>query len=195
MTLASRSGVKTLISSLSSSWRGGSAIHRSKVQSEAQDEVENEAQSELLREPFQDLAVLLQPLSQAGLEALVGTAGRDMPVDGSPNPLRDRHLIHPAHVRHLRRQLLRKPEAHDLRVFQPHRSAPSQAERRSSPGHFVNEAGRLVEVLDRAAPLLFGDDLNGSLLGEDADVVADVRQALPGEVGEFLRVSIPFSST
>jgi hypothetical protein len=40
-------------------------------------------------------------------------------------------------------------------------------------------------VLDRAAPLLFGDDRHRSLLGEDANVVADVRQMLLGEVGEF----------
>lgn len=46
-------------------------------------------------------------------------------------------------------------------------------------------------MLDRAAPLLLGDDLHRSLFSEDADVVADGRQVLLGEVGEFLGAQHP----
>lgn len=69
----------------------------------------------------------------------------------------------------LRRRLGLNP-----RLFSTSLSSFGQPESRPAPGHFVNEGGRLVEVLDRTAPRLLGDEFYGALFCEDADVVADV---------------------
>lgn len=71
----------------------------------------------------------------------------------------------------------------------------SQPERGAPPRHFVDEGRRLVEVLDRAAPLLFGDYLHRAVLGEDTDVVADLGDGLVHPDREFFGTPLSFAST